>query len=235
MHRAPTLETQLRQMSVFQQIALWADKLRDVAAWGLRNTETQYDKARYRKVQDISIAMMALATGESVDRLEPLRATVFSKVTPVTVGGAAVINSDGAILLIRRSDDRKWAIPSGALEVGETPAQGAAREALEEAGIRVNPTALVGIFDSRLSGRPTAHHIYMIIFLCEPISALPSSHDSSHTDEVLDVRWFSEGKLPSEISPGHDVQIPIAYRVWHSQQLAFFDKEMVDDQSTPSP
>jgi hypothetical protein len=94
-------------MTVSQQIALWADKLRDVAAWGIRNATIDPDRERYRAVQDTSMAMMALATAQSIDTLEPLRARVFSKVTPVTIGCAAVINSAGEILLIRRSDDGK--------------------------------------------------------------------------------------------------------------------------------
>ena len=219
----------MRQMTVSQQIALWADKLRDIAAWGIRNSKIQYDKERYRAVQDISMAMMALATGESVDNMEPLRATVFSKVTPVTVGGAAIINSDGEILLIRRSDDEMWAMPSGALAVGETPAQGAAREALEETGVQVKTTSLVGIFDSRYSGRSTAHHIYLILFLCEPLCGDLHRTTALHTDEVVEVKWFPEENLPLEISPGHDVQIPIAYRAWHTQQPAFFDDGIVED------
>jgi ADP-ribose pyrophosphatase YjhB (NUDIX family) len=210
-------------MMVSQQIALWADKLRDIAAWGLRNSKIVHDKERYRAVQDTSMAMMALATGESIDSLEPLRAKVFSKVTPVTIGGAAVINSDGEILLIRRFDDGKWAMPSGALEVGETPAQGAARETLEETGVLVKATRLIGIFDSRFSGRTTAHHIYMILFLCEPTSDNLHHALTLPADEVVEVQWFLEENLPTEISPGHDLQIPVAFRAWHTPQPAFFD------------
>jgi len=209
-------------MTISQQIALWADKLRDISAWGLRNSKIEYDQARYRAIQDTSMAMMALATGESIEAIEPLRAKIFSKVTPVTVGGAAIINSSGQILLIRRSDDAKWAMPSGALEVGETPAQGAVRETLEETGIQVRATQLVGIFDSRFSGRTTAHHIYMILFLCEPTSDTNKVEDLS-TSEVIDVQWFHEENLPTEISPGHDIQIPIAFQTWHTQQPAYFD------------
>ena len=212
-------------MTISQQIALWADRLRDIAAWGLRNSQIEYDVERYRSVQDISISMTALAVGKSVEELEPLRASVFSKVTPVTVGGAVVINSDGKILLIRRSSNGMWAMPSGALQVGETPAEGSARECWEETGVEVKPTALVGIFDSRISNIPTAHHIYAIVFLCEPFTVESARKDRPHTDEVLEVQWFPEDDLPPELSPGMDLQISVAYRVWRSHELAFFDRE----------
>jgi 8-oxo-dGTP pyrophosphatase MutT (NUDIX family) len=47
-----------------------------------------------------------------------------------------VIDPQGRILLMQRTDDRKWAMPGGGLEVGETPAAGVVREAFEETGVR---------------------------------------------------------------------------------------------------
>jgi len=93
--------------------------------------------------------MLALATGETWEQIEPLRATIFSKPTPVTGGDAAIIDDEGRILLIQRADNGLWAMPGGALEVGETPAEGVVREALEETGVHCQPIALVGVFDSR--------------------------------------------------------------------------------------
>jgi len=47
--------------------------------------------------------------------------------------------------------------------------------------------------------------------------------DNLPADEVMEVQWFLEKNLPTEISPGHDLQIPVAFRAWHTQQPAFFD------------
>lgn len=49
------------------------------------------------------------------------------------------------ILLCRRGQDPavgKWMIPSGFLECGETLEEGAARETLEETGVKINPADL---------------------------------------------------------------------------------------------
>ncbi|HLA24624.1 MAG TPA: NUDIX domain-containing protein [bacterium] len=53
---------------------------------------------------------------------------------PLILVGAAVIVRDkrGAILLQRRVDNNKWSLPGGALEPGETLAEAARREVLEE-------------------------------------------------------------------------------------------------------
>jgi len=136
-------------MNLAAKIALWADRLRDVSAQGLRFAENNYDKTRYRAIQDTAMEMYALASGETLESLEPLRETLFSRPTPFTVGDAAVIDSAGRILLMQRTDDHKWAMPGGALEVGETPAAGVVREAFEETGVHSQAIALVGVFDSR--------------------------------------------------------------------------------------
>jgi 8-oxo-dGTP pyrophosphatase MutT (NUDIX family) len=210
--------------SAAQQIALWADKLRDISALGLRFAGNRYDRDHYRGVQEIAMAMLALATDTSLEELEPLRAPIFDRPTPMTTGDAAVIDDQGRILLIRRADNGLWAMPGGALEVGETPAEGTAREALEETGVRCEPVALVGAFDSRLRYSLTSHHLYQFVFLCRPLAGVPQE-TPSHDNEVLDVRWFPEHGLPSDMDPGHVPCIPHVYRVWHGDGRAFFDRQ----------
>jgi ADP-ribose pyrophosphatase YjhB (NUDIX family) len=210
-----------------QQIALWADKLRDLSAFGLYFAANQYDKERYETIQDIAMEMFALASDESLETLEPLRATVISHPTPFVAGDAAVIDAAGRILLIQRADNAKWALPGGALEVGETAAEGVVREVFEETGVSCQPVALVGVFDSRLIGFSSPHHIQVLTFLCRPLgsgrqldTAKPVA--ASHAHEVLDVGWFAEDALPSDTHPASLLQIPEAYRVWRDGTGAFF-------------
>jgi ADP-ribose pyrophosphatase YjhB (NUDIX family) len=205
------------------QIAHWADQLRDLSAMGLHFTKSIYDRASYQKVQDIAMAMMALATNESLERIEPLRAPIFSRPTPIAVGDAAIIDDAGQILLIQRADNEKWAMPGGALEVGETPAVGVIREALVETGVSCQAVALVGVFDSRLCGTVSRHYLYQFVFLCQPVSQ-PGAKEASHAHEVLDVCWFAENALPTDIDPGHVSRIPEAFRVWHGDTRPFFDR-----------
>lgn len=209
-------------MTHAERIALWADKLRDISASGLRFSEDIYDQAHYRAVQDIAMGMLALATGESLEQMELLRASVFSRPTPLTVGDAAVIDHRGRILLIQRADNGKWAMPGGALEVGETPAEGVAREALEETGVHCRAVSLVGVFDSRLSDSRSRHHLYIFLFLCAPLGER-GIRAPSHSNEVLDLGWFPEDQLPEDMDPGHALRIPEAFRVWHGDHRAFFD------------
>ncbi|MCA9935995.1 MAG: NUDIX hydrolase N-terminal domain-containing protein [Ardenticatenaceae bacterium] len=210
-------------MTPAQQLASWADKLRDVSAMGGHFAENPYDKANYEVIQTIAMEMMALATGETLAEMEPLRAPVFARPTPITVGDAAVIDGNGRILLIQRADNGKWAMPGGAIEVGETPAEGVVREVLEETGAEVEALALVGIHDSRLCGSVTRHHLYQLTFLCQPVGGNGRYQDASHAHEVLNAGWFPEDNLPADVDPGHITRIPEAYRVWRGDRRAFFD------------
>lgn len=204
-----------------EQIALWADTLRDISAMGGQFAKNPYDKENYKRIQEISIAMLAGATGEPIEHLDALRNTLLSRPTPFSVGDAAVINENGEILLIRRADNGLWAMPGGALEVGETPAEGVVREALEETGVHCEAVRFVGIFDSRYCGSATAHHMYQFLFLCRPLDR--AQETPSHALETLDVQWFPENGLPDEIDPGHVSRIPEAFRVWHGDNQAYFD------------
>lgn len=70
---------------------------------------------------------------------------------------AAVIERDGRFLLVEEMTPEGLRLnnPAGHLEPGESPAQGCAREALEETAHDFEPTELVGIYLSRFQ-RPQA-------------------------------------------------------------------------------
>ena len=58
----------------------------------------------------------------------------------------AVANQAGQILLIRRSDNDNWALPGGAVDLGESLTQAAVRETREESGIDCEITGVSGIY-----------------------------------------------------------------------------------------
>lgn len=55
------------------------------------------------------------------------------------VGARAVVrDAAGRVLLIQRSDNGHWAMPAGAMELGESIAECAVREVWEETGLRAS-------------------------------------------------------------------------------------------------
>ncbi|MEU6135238.1 NUDIX domain-containing protein [Nocardioides sp. NPDC047086] len=63
---------------------------------------------------------------------------------------AAFVERDGEILLIQRSDNGKWSMPGGTMEYGESMTTCVVRETLEETGIQIECTGLVGVFTDPL-------------------------------------------------------------------------------------
>ncbi|MEY4345203.1 MAG: Phosphatase NudJ [Pseudomonadota bacterium] len=71
---------------------------------------------------------------------------------------AAVIEKDGLFLLVEEHTPEGLRLnnAAGHLDPGESPAQGCAREALEETAFDFTPTALVGVYLSRFQREKTA-------------------------------------------------------------------------------
>ena len=206
-----------------QRLALWADRLRDLSATGLRFSSTIYDRERYEAIQGLALEMLAFATAQPLARLEPLREPLFTRPTPLVAGTAAIVDDRGRILLMRRADNRLWSMPGGAMEVGETPAAAVVREALEETGVRCAVVALVGVYDSRRWDAGAGQHIYKFTFLCRPLAGESTREAPSHAVETLETGWFAEDALPADLSPGHDRRIRDSFRVWRGEHLVHFD------------
>lgn len=71
-------------------------------------------------------------------------------VNPAAVVGTLPVWEDGQVLLCRRAIEPRlgyWTLPAGFHEVGETLAEGAARETREEAGARVELGPLYTVLD----------------------------------------------------------------------------------------
>ncbi|HZU75101.1 MAG TPA: NUDIX hydrolase N-terminal domain-containing protein [Acidimicrobiales bacterium] len=195
-----------------------ADELRVLADTGLRWTSGDpYNHARYEQARGLAARIFSLADARGHEEIE---ATLFDQLThlaPVPVADAGVIDDRARVLLIRRADDGLWAMPGGAYEMGETPAEGAVRETLEETGYLVEPIELVGVYDSRYCGTRSALQLFHFVFLCRPCSRT----EATTPHEVTDLGWFAEAELPP-LSPGHAVRVPDLFRYLNDRR-AFFD------------
>jgi len=79
---------------------------------------------------------------------------------------AAIIERDGRFLLVEEHTPEGLRLnnPAGHLDPGESPADGCAREALEETGWHFLPTAVVGIHLSRFQRAATGEDITYLRF-----------------------------------------------------------------------
>ncbi|HSI32446.1 MAG: NUDIX domain-containing protein [Phycisphaerae bacterium] len=116
---------------------------------------------------------------------------------------AVVINSAGQVLLQLRGDLKRWGLLGGILEPGEEPADGVAREVFEEAGVRVEPERITGVYTTPVLTYPNGDRAQYTIttFRCRPVpdGQPPRVND----DESLDVRYFDPAELPADLHAAH--------------------------------
>lgn len=134
------------------------------------------------------------------------------------VPSASVIapNEEGKILLQKRSDTGVWALPGGAMEIGETLGQTAIRETKEETGLDVELEYIVGIYTN-------PHHV--VAFSTGEVRQQFSLCFAAHlvggeirvSDESTDVGFFS----PEEIENLHmhpSIRLRIQHFLEHREQ-----------------
>ena len=80
-------------------------------------------------------------------RIDYYRSSDAPAANSIVVAVTAFIQDEtGRLLLIRRTDNDLYAIPGGALELGETLTQTVQREVMEETGIAVEVTGMIGVY-----------------------------------------------------------------------------------------
>ena len=88
---------------------------------------------------------------------------------------AAIVEREGRFLLVEEHTPEGLRLnnPAGHLDPGESPAEGCAREALEETAHTFTPTALVGIYLSRFQREATGEDItYLRFAFCGTLGEL---------------------------------------------------------------
>jgi len=136
-----------------------------------------------------------LTWGESY--LGRVRSSVGDTDTLLFVGARGVILDDrNRLLLIQRSDNHRWAIPAGAMELGESIEECAIRETWEETGLRA--TSLTPFaFYTRYTYTNDYGHTYQQILMSFRIHTWEGEL-VRQTEESVDAGFFELDKLPHQ-------------------------------------
>jgi ADP-ribose pyrophosphatase YjhB (NUDIX family) len=108
----------------------------------------------------------------------------------------AVITDDDRLLLIHRTDNDRWALPGGGVELGETVSDAVRREVKEETGIDVEVTGLVGIYsDPRHVIAYDDGEVRQQFSIC--FRARRTGGTLAGSSESSEVRWVPVGEVES--------------------------------------
>jgi ADP-ribose pyrophosphatase YjhB (NUDIX family) len=111
--------------------------------------------------------------------------------------GGVVRDREGRVALVRertRSGARRWTLPKGKLEAGETLEEAALREVHEEAGVRARIRGYVGVHENK---RRFVHYFDMEVVVVE-----------AHRDErVEEVRFVAPSRATRLLESRRDRRI----------------------------
>ncbi len=125
---------------------------------------------------------------ETRDRLACASCGYIAYVNPRVVVSTLPVTDDGDLILLRRAIEPgygSWAQPGGFLEIDETAHEGAARETLEETGLIVEPTELVGVYSRTQAA---------VVVICWEARIVGG--EAQPTSESLEVRTFRPQEIP---------------------------------------
>lgn len=129
---------------------------------------------------------------------------------PLNVVGTIPVMPDGRVLLCKRNIEPrwgKWTLPAGFMELGETTAEGAARETDEEAGALITMGRLFSVISVPKVGQV---HLFYCATLDSDAFAL------GH--ETLEARLFHESEIPWDELAFRTVSSTL--RLWFADQAA---------------
>ena len=137
---------------------------------------------------------------------------------PLNVVGTVPVWEDQVLLCKRAIEPRYglWTLPAGFLELGETTAEGAVRETIEEAGATIELGALFSVLDVVRVGQ--VHLFYL---------ATLTSTELDPGTETLEARLFREDEIPWDQIAFRTVRETLQF-FFADRRRAHFDVHVAD-------
>jgi ADP-ribose pyrophosphatase YjhB (NUDIX family) len=160
--------------------------------------------------------------------VEWLRKRAGNRLLPL-VYSTVLLNDDcGRVLFQFRRDFQLWGLPGGALEAGESPADCARRELLEETGLRAEPVRLTAVLSSPRHNilYPNGDRVQQVTFFFE--CRMSGGKLNQKREETSGVDFFPPEDPPSTL-PWY--QLALRKR---SEREPFFDRPEFASQDSPS-
>ena len=133
--------------------------------------------------------------------IHELRKVVGNK--PLIMVGATllVLNKKNHLLMIKRTDNNRWGVPGGAMELGESLEETVKREVREEIGVDVKDLELFGVYSGQelYYKYPSGAEVYnvSVVYIIRNFN----EEVIVNPDEHSEYKYFDVRNLPDEISP----------------------------------
>ena len=134
-----------------------------------------------------------------MDYIHDLRKEIGPRKIILNCAGALIIR-DGRILFQRRTDNGRWGLIGGLLEMNETYQQAALREIREETGLEVRLDHFLGIFHNHnmVWSNGDAAHVISAMFTATIVSGEPRIDEES-----FELRFFGKDEFPELFAEDH--------------------------------
>lgn len=131
----------------------------------------------------------------SQDYISYIRSKVGHDKVIINFAGGILANQDGKVLLQLRGDKKTWAIPGGAMELGESSLDTAVREFYEETGIEVQVKRLLNVYTKFDEVYPNGDQVQTVVFVYEQTATEIGDISDFHNEETLKVAFFTKEEI----------------------------------------
>jgi len=177
-----------------EQLRFWAHELAAIAHTGLEFVTNDYDRDRYERTKSIAEGLASMTIDADFTPERPYMPDVWMA-SPKVGCSVAAFDDAGRVVLIKRADNGRWALPGGVAEVGTSPSVNALRELREESGFDAKLERLVGIYDNKRFGSVAPYQFYLLCFRGRVTGGV-----ATPSKETLEVVLASPDDLPDEMS-----------------------------------